>query len=593
MLSKALYWFPQRFAKMSRLFPYIARYPRPMVFGMIALVLTKAASVLTPQVLRLTIDDLTIGVTVQKLAYYASVIVALAVFGGFFRFWMRRLLIGVSRRVEYDLRGDYFEHLQTLGSSFYQRWRTGDLMSRAANDISAVRMVVGPGIMYPAETLIVIVGALGFMFAISWKLTLIALAVLPLLSYAVKKFGSAIHKRFMAIQEKMSDLSALTQENLSGTRVVKAYAQEDHQRRLFADENEDYFARIMRLVKLSGAFHPLLASLIGIGTALVLWWGGAMVVNEEITLGELVAFLAYLNMLSWPMIALGWVVNIYQRGAASMKRLTAILDEEPVLCDGPERFEEPVSGRIEFREVSFSYTGDGNGGRVLRDIDLVIEPGQTVAFVGRTGSGKSTLTRLVARLYDVTDGAVLVDGHDVRRLSLKALRSAVGFVPQESFLFSESVGENIAFGRAEASDNQIAEAAALAGLDGDIADFPDAYATVVGERGITLSGGQRQRATIARALLVDPPILILDDVLSAVDTETEERILFQLSSVMKSRTTLLVSHRISTVKGADQICVLDEGQIVERGTHEHLITQNGLYASLYEKQLLEEELNRI
>jgi len=409
----------------------------------------------------------------------------------------------------------------------------------------------------------------------------------------VKKFGSAIHKRFMAIQEKMSDISALTQENLSGMRVVKAYVQEDHQRRLFAGENEDYFARIMGLVKIVGAFHPLLALLIGIGTALVLWWGGAMVVGEEITLGELVAFLAYLNLLSWPMIALGWVVNIYQRGAASMKRLTAVLDEEPVLRDGPERFEAPVSGRIEFRDVSFSYTGNGNGARVLRDIDLVIEPGQTVAFVGRTGSGKSTLTRLVARLYDVTDGAILVDGHDVRRLSLKALRSAVGFVPQESFLFSESVGDNIAFGRAEATDNQIAEAAALAGLDGDIADFPESYATMVGERGITLSGGQRQRATIARALLVDPPILILDDVLSAVDTETEERILFQLSSVMKSRTTLLVSHRISTVKGADQICVLDEGQIVERGTHDHLIKQEGLYASLYEKQLLEEELDRI
>ena len=346
---------------------------------------------------------------------------------------MRRLLIGVSRRVEYDLRGDYFEHLQTLSSSFYQRWRTGDLMSRAANDIGAVRMVVGPGIMYPAETLIVLIGALGFMFAISWKLTLIALAVLPLVSYAVKKFGSAIHKRFMAIQEKMSDiLGANAGKFVRNTRRESLCAGGPsaetvcgRERRLFrahhgARKDRRSFQSSARLAHWN---RDRARSL----------WGGAMVVGEEITLGELVAFFAYLNLLSWPMIALGWVVNIYQRGAASMKRLTAVLDEEPVLRDGPERFEAPVSGGIEFRDVSFSYTGNGNGARVLRDIDLVIEPGQTVAFVGRTGSGKSTLTRLVARLYDVTDGAILVDGHDVRRLSLKALRSAVGFVPQGKF----------------------------------------------------------------------------------------------------------------------------------------------------------------
>ena len=510
---------------------------------------------------------------------------------------MRRLLIGVSRHVEYDLRGDFLAHLQKMSPSFFQRWRTGDLMSRASNDITAVRMVLGPGIMYPAETVVVTIGSLAFMLAISWELTVVSLAVMPLVSILVKKFGAVIHKRFESIQEKMSDLSALAQENLAGARVVRAYAQEEHQNETFRSENEQYFERNMGLVRIWGAFFPLLSSLIGFGTVVVLWWGGRMVVAGSVTLGEFVAFFAYLGMLTWPMIAFGWVVNIYQRGAASMKRLTTILDEEPELVtemmDASEDAALDVKGRVEFRNVSFEYENNGTGEPILSEIDLVIEPGQTVAFVGRTGAGKSTLTRLVPRLYDVSEGAVLVDGRDVRGLPLQTLRSAVGFVPQESFLFSESIRDNIAFGNVEADDEAVEATARLAGLDSDIFEFAKGYKTMVGERGITLSGGQRQRTTIARALLVEPPILILDDVLSSVDTETEEKILSQLIGVMKGRTTLLVSHRISTVKNADIICVLDHGRIAERGSHDQLLAHDGLYASLYRKQLLEEELERI
>jgi ATP-binding cassette subfamily B protein len=601
--------------ELARLIPYIKRYPRPMVIGMIALVFGKLAAVLTPQVLEATVDDLTVSVTVEKLAFYAALIVGIALAEGFFRFWMRRLLIGVSRHVEYDLRHDFAAQLQRMPASFYSRWRTGDLMSRASNDMSAVRMVLGPGIMYPAETGIVTIGALAFMFSISWELTLVSLLALPLVSIVVKKFGAVIHKRFEAVQEKMSDLSALAQENLAGMRVVKAYTQETDQTERFDRENEDYFQRNMGLVRIWGAFYPLMTALIGLATALVLWWGGVLVVRGAITLGELVAFFAYLAMLTWPMIAFGWVINIYQRGAASMKRLLSVLDAAPELPDPewPAGEKPPVfAGRVQFRNVSFRYpvtaTNGGSastsrGGKtngqsseqdaVLNDINLEIAPGETVAFVGRTGSGKSTLTRLVARLYDVTEGAVLVDGVDVRSLPLATLRSAIGFVPQESFLFSETIRENLSLGKPEATDAEIREAARIAGLDGDVDAFPDGYDTLVGERGITLSGGQRQRATIARALLVDPPVLILDDVLSAVDTATEERILSGLREVTRDRTTLIVSHRISTVKNADTVCVLENGRIVERGSHEELVSRGGLYASLHDKQLLEEELERI
>jgi len=576
--------------ELRRLLPYLVRYKGRVALGMLCLLLGKAASVLEPQVLRMTVDDLTVSVTAGKLLFYSGLIVAIALVDGFFRFWMRRLLIGVSRYVEFDLRNDFYAHLQRMSPSFFHRWRTGDLMSRATNDISAVRMVLGPGIMYPVETGVITIAALGFMLAIHLELTVVALAAMPFVSIAVKMFGAVIHKRFERIQAKMSDITAMVQENLSGVRVVKAYAQEGPEQEKFEEENRQYFRENLELARLWGAFYPLLAVLIGVGSALVLWWGGRLVVNQEISLGQLVAFIAYLSMLTWPMIAFGWVVNIYQRGAASMRRLAAVMDESPELADAPDaRTSVQGEGRVEFRNVSFRY----NGTEVLNDINLVIEAGKTLAIVGRTGAGKSTLVSLVPRLHDVSAGQVLVDGIDVRKLPLADLRQAIGFVSQDSFLFSESLRDNISFGRKGSSLEEVARVADIAGLGTDVSDFPLQYDTMVGERGITLSGGQKQRTSIARALLIEPRILILDDALSSVDTETEERILSQLRGVIRNRTALLVSHRVSTIKDADVIVVLEDGRIVEQGTHQSLVEQQGLYAALYRRQLLEEELERI
>jgi ATP-binding cassette subfamily B protein len=583
-----------------RLLGYVARYRRQYLVGLACGVAATAISLAGPWVLKHAIDDLLTGVTREKLRFYALGLLALAVVGGVFRFLVRRIVIGASRGFEYDLRNDFFAHLQRMPLAYFQERRTGDLMSRATNDLSAVRQMVGPAVMYTANTSLTFIAAIALMLSIDTRLTLIALIPLPFVSISVRYFGAAIHRRFERIQEQLSDLSAVTQEALAGVRVVRAYRQEQAELERFRVSNEEYVQRNKALIRLQGAFYPSMGLLMGVSELLVLWIGSRHVIAGRISVGELVAFNAYLMMLSWPMIAFGWVTNLLQRGMASWKRMLEVLDAAPAITDAPaaDLVGEPgadgdhpgrsLAGEIEFRNLTFAF-----GPRVvLESISAVIPAGKTTAIVGATGSGKSTLLALVPRLYDPPPGTVFIDGIDVRNMPLTVLRGAVGFVPQEPFLFSDTIAENIAFGVASdaVSRERIEEAGRIARLDKDVADFPKGYETIVGERGITLSGGQKQRTAIARAVALNPRILILDDALSAVDTYTEEEILHRLSEVMRQRTSIIVSHRISTVRGADQILVLDEGRIVERGRHDELVGLNGLYADLHRKQLLEEEL---
>ena len=576
-----------------RLLPFVLRYRRAFALGLTCVVITTAIQLSSPWVLKYAIDDLNSGVTRAKLAIYAGLLLTIACLGSLFRFTMRRILIGASRDIEYDLRNAFFARLQLMPLSYYQATRTGDLMSRATNDLNAVRMMVGPSVMYSANTILTFIVAIILMMSIDVRLTLIALVPLPAVSFSVRYFGKEIHRRFEGIQQQLADLSAVVQEALSGVRVVRAYRQEQHELERFRSANIEYLRRNRGLITLQGFFFPSMTLFLGFGSLLVLWQGSRAVVTGRITLGEFVAFNAYLVMLSWPMIAFGWVTNILQRGMASWKRMLEVLDAQPAINDdGATEAGRTLAirGGIEFRDVVFRYPGSQR--TVLDHVSLRIEPGRTVAFVGATGSGKSTLISLLPRLHEPPRGSVFIDGVDVLDIPLERLRGAIGFVPQEPFLFSDTVGENIGFGVPPDADDaaRIREAASTARLDVDVDSFPKGFDTIVGERGITLSGGQKQRTALARAVLTDPAILILDDALSAVDTYTEEEILSRLRAVLRSRTALIVAHRVSTVRHADFIVVLETGRIVEQGHHDDLVKRGGIYAELFRKQQLEEEL---
>jgi ATP-binding cassette, subfamily B, multidrug efflux pump len=582
-------------APLRPLFPYLRRYSRDFVWGGLSVVISNAIWILFPQVIRIAIDDLNQGVTRQKIFLYAGLLVLISAAKGVFLFLTRWIIIGISREIEFDLRNDLFRHLERQPAAYFQQHRTGDIMARMTNDLNAVRMLLGPAIMYSANTVLFSIGALYFLLRISPWLTLVALVPLPLASILVQSLGRKIHERFERIQAMYSEISAQAQENFSGARLVRAFAQEEAQIAAFEKSNKENIRRGLRLVQLMGMLWPTLEFVLGLAMAITLLVGGHEVISHRISIGDFVAFNTYMVMLTWPVIALGWVVNLWQRGTASVIRIDELLSDKPAIDNAEADSSIPAGltlrGDIEFRDLSFSYSGSDSGrSEVLHSLSLKIPAGSSLAIVGPTGSGKSTLVNLIPRLHDAAPGSVLIDGRPVRDYPLEVLRTNIGFVPQETFLFSQTIRGNIAFGAPLATDSEVLQAAEAAHIRREFEEFPAGLATTVGERGITLSGGQKQRTAIARAVIRNPRILILDDALSSVDTYTEEQILGELQRVMKGRTTLFISHRISTVRHADQIAVLVAGRIVELGTHDELIARNGYYADLFQKQLLEEEL---
>jgi ATP-binding cassette subfamily B protein len=579
---------------MGRISLYAWRYWRRYLFGGLCLLGTATLVMWIPWWIREAVRVVENGGALSDVTYYAVLIIVSAVAQGFVRTYSRALIFNAGRNVEYDLRNDVFAHLEKLPLSFYQKQRTGDLMSRVINDISAVRVMLGPGVLNFANAPLYYVYAMALMLSMDVRMTIAAVAPFPLLIYVARRFRGRIMKSSLEVQQQMSVLSSHVQENLSGMHVVKAYAQEEFQTQHFIGLNKDYEVKSMEMAKMRGIVNPIMQGINGLTVLIVLWYGGIRVMRGDLLVADIVAFIAYLNVLAWPTAAFGWMLSLVERGRAAMRRLEEILETQPEISDPPAA--EPLGALkqgIEFRDVAFAYERQKNGHVALEGINFSLPVGRSVGLVGRVGSGKSTLAQLVPRLFDVSTGAVLFDGRDARALHLRDLRRLIGYVPQDPFLFSNTLKANLALGRDHYTEEELARSVTIARLDRDLEIFPLGADTLVGERGVTLSGGQKQRATLARALIMDPPVLILDDCLSSVDAQTEAEILHALRAILKEKTCLIISHRISAVREADEILVLDEGSIIERGNHDELVRRGGVYAELYQQQRLSEELEQI